>query len=413
MNASNTRQGRVFLLLRATQGLAHGLLFTALMVFYITVVHMTPFQLVLTGTALEASCLVCQLPTGIVADTFSRRWTVVAGYALMASAYLAVGLGSSFPVIAAAQVVLGVGWSATDGATEAWISSHVADANLAGLFVRGSQVGVAGQLAGLGLMVILGWRSVVLPILAGGALLGVLSVVLAVVVREGGHAGARKLAPAATAVAVTVRDTVGVLRRRPAVAIMLLAGVCVGLSSEGFDRLQTAHLLDDLGLGSWRPLPALVWIAGVDTIGLGISAAGMQLALRWRRSLDDPDRSLALLGWLNFGWAAAVAAFALVPQPLVAISMLEAAGLVRSLSGALYAAWLTRRTDPSVRATVLSLAGQGDALGEIAGGPPVGWIGSAFSIPAALVASGCCLLPSIALVTWARRLTRRVAQPAI
>ena len=68
-------QRHLFLLLRGTQGLAHGLLFTALMVFYVTVVHMTPLQLVLTGTALEASCLLCQVPTGIIADTFSRRWT--------------------------------------------------------------------------------------------------------------------------------------------------------------------------------------------------------------------------------------------------------------------------------------------------------------------------------------------------
>ena len=53
-----------------------------------------------------------------------------------------------------------------------------------------------------------------------------------------------------------------------------------------------------------------------------------------------------------------------------------------------------------VRATVLSLAGQADAIGqgaEVAGGPLGGAVGTALSLRAPLVASGLLLSPALLL----------------
>jgi len=50
-----------------------------------------------------------------------------------------------------------------------------------------------------------------------------------------------------------------------------------------------------------------------------------------------------------------------------------------------------------VRATVLSISSQANALGETGGGPVVGLIGTAFSLRAALVAAGVLLAPVVAL----------------
>jgi len=35
--------------------------------------HLSPLQLVLMGTAMEATIFLCVVPAGVVADTFSRR----------------------------------------------------------------------------------------------------------------------------------------------------------------------------------------------------------------------------------------------------------------------------------------------------------------------------------------------------
>jgi hypothetical protein len=60
--------------------------------------------------------------------------------------------------------------------------------------------------------------------------------------------------------------------------------------------------------------------------------------------------------------------------------------------------WLNRNIDDSsVRATVISMTGQADAVGQTAGGPALGAIGNAWGIPAALLAGAVVLTPAIAL----------------
>jgi DHA3 family tetracycline resistance protein-like MFS transporter len=50
-----------------------------------------------------------------------------------------------------------------------------------------------------------------------------------------------------------------------------------------------------------------------------------------------------------------------------------------------------------VRATVLSLAGQVDAVGQIAGGPLFGLVATTVSTGAAIVVAGCVLAPALLL----------------
>ena len=49
------------------------LAFTVTAVYYVTEVGMSPLQLVLVGTFMEVSIFVFEVPTGVVADTYSRR----------------------------------------------------------------------------------------------------------------------------------------------------------------------------------------------------------------------------------------------------------------------------------------------------------------------------------------------------
>jgi len=56
-----------------------------------------------------------------------------------------------------------------------------------------------------------------------------------------------------------------------------------------------------------------------------------------------------------------------------------------------------------VRATVISMSSQVDAIGQIAGGPAVGLIGSLVSVRAALLTSGVILTPVLALYRFAIR----------
>ncbi|MGD9046647.1 MAG: MFS transporter, partial [Anaerolineae bacterium] len=78
-------------------------------------------------------------------------------------------------------------------------------------------------------------------------------------------------------------------------------------------------------------------------------------------------------------------------------------GALRSVSGPLQTAWLNLSIDdPQVRATIFSVSGQADAVGQIAGGPVVGVIGNR-SIRAALVTSALLLSPVLPLYALAIR----------
>ena len=79
-----------------------------------------------------------------------------------------------------------------------------------------------------------------------------------------------------------------------------------------------------------------------------------------------------------------------------------AVSVSRGLIGPLYTAWVNRRLDSRVRATVLSMSSQVDAIGQIAGGPILGAVGN-LSVRAAITLSGLVLSPVLALFGRAAR----------
>ncbi|MGW5670905.1 hypothetical protein, partial [Micromonospora sp. NPDC003776] len=58
-------------------------------------------------------------------------------------------------------------------------------------------------------------------------------------------------------------------------------------------------------------------------------------------------------------------------------------------------AWLVAGTSSGTRATVFSIWSQVDAAGQIAGGPPAGWVGQRASLGAGVVTAGVCLVPAV------------------
>jgi DHA3 family tetracycline resistance protein-like MFS transporter len=74
-----------------------------------------------------------------------------------------------------------------------------------------------------------------------------------------------------------------------------------------------------------------------------------------------------------------------------------AVGVLRGIHGPLSSTWFNQRIDgPQVRATMFSVRGQVDAVGQIGGGPIMGMIGNV-SIRAALVVSAAILSPVLPL----------------
>jgi DHA3 family tetracycline resistance protein-like MFS transporter len=92
-----------------------------------------------------------------------------------------------------------------------------------------------------------------------------------------------------------------------------------------------------------------------------------------------------------------LAGFALTKSFWLALLLFWLIGAMRNIAAPLHTAWFNLSIDePRVRATLFSVGGQADAIGQIAGGPVVGTIGNR-SIRAALLTSALLLSPVLPL----------------
>ncbi|HEY4722459.1 MAG TPA: MFS transporter, partial [Anaerolineae bacterium] len=115
----------LYLTMELTSSLFSTMVFTVSMIYQVTIVGLNPLQLVLVGTVLEASAFLFEIPTGVVADVYSRRLSIIIGWFLIGAGFVLEGLVPRFEAILLAQVLWGLGYTFTSGATEAWIADEV------------------------------------------------------------------------------------------------------------------------------------------------------------------------------------------------------------------------------------------------------------------------------------------------
>src|SRR4051794_2888453 len=151
------------------------MIFTPLAVYYVTTVGLDPLQLVLVGTAVEGTIILFEIPTGIVADVYSRRLSIILGQVLFGTAYILEGSVPLFGAIVLAEVIRGIGETFLSGASQAWVTDEVGEERVGALFLRGAQVIRVAKLAGLGVGIGLATIQLSLPIVLGGALAMVLA----------------------------------------------------------------------------------------------------------------------------------------------------------------------------------------------------------------------------------------------
>lgn len=374
---------------------------TTNLVYQVEVAHLDPLRLLLVGSVLELTCLVFQVPTGLLADAFSRRWAVAAGYGLVGAGFVLEGLVPRFSAIAFAQVIWGIGITLANGADDAWITDEIGEERAGRLFLRGSKLSQVASLAGISVAVGLASIRLNLPIVVGGSLFLPLALYLFFAMTEAGFRAIPRQAGGFGRMAGGVRSSLASIRQRPLILTILAITVVGGLSSEGVDRLYQIHLLKDVGLPSFAGLPPILWFG---LIGVGSNVFGIIATQAVQRRLDLENHAAVTRSLFAFTATRAVmlAGFALAANLTAAIAFLWVASVMRQVFGPVQRAWLNRSLDSANRATLFSVDGQADALGQILGGPLLGVVGSQVSIRAALLASAWLL--GLALPLLARAL---------
>lgn len=398
-----TKAYYIYLGLEAAGAFLLSMIFTASSVYQVSVAWLTPFQLVLVGTALEAAIFVFEIPTGVVADVFSRKLSIVIGWLLVGLGFLVEGSFPLFGPILLAQLIWGLGYTFTSGATQAWITDEIGEASAGKAFIRASQVGVFAALLGTMVGMILGANRVNLPIQAGGVGLILLALGLVVFMPEANfHPAGSSERHSWLRMFDTFSKGLTLVKSRPALLRVLGIGFFYGLYSEGFDRLWTKHILDDIGLPAYPDLQPVIWIGLLRGTAMLLAIAGTEIARR--KIIPHNFTSVArALFFLSITLCLALFGFAGANSLWLVLVFYWIINVARQVIEPLYTAWLNQRLDSSVRATVLSMSGQVDAIGQIIGGPGIGLVGNLSSVRTALVSSGIILTPVLALYRRALR----------
>lgn len=388
--------------------LINGVLFTLALTTYglyvVDAAHLTPLQLVLAGTGLEAAAFISEVPTGVVADVYSRRLSIVIGHVITAAGFALMGAVPSFAFVLLGQVVWGVGYTFGSGAREAWLADEIGEGPAARVYLRAAQVSRVGRLAGIPLGTGLALIGLQAPFLVGGALFLVYALGVAVTMGERGYTppGRRPGEGQWRALTATMRLTAGSVRGRPVLLTILVIALLGGVSSEALDRLWPLHLVGRFSFPPFFGLGAVGWF-GLIQAGSLVGGIGAVWVAGRLTALDDPrslGRSVFLLATLLI---ASALGFALAGGFGVALVALWVTGWVRAAQEPLFLAWVNRGLDSRSRATVLSVFSQADALGQVAGGPALGVLATVRSVRAALLAVGLVLVPSLPLYGWASR----------
>jgi hypothetical protein len=360
-------------------------------VYLVVDAGLSPSQLVAIGVGQGVVALAFEVPAGVVADTISRRWSLVVSHVLMGTAMIVTGLVTDFLPVLGTQMLWGLSWTFASGADVAWITDELAEpGRIAFVLVRSGRAqltGAAAGILGVGTLGALLERRTAM-VLAGAAML-LLGLYVVARFRE------ERFVPApggrwSASWRILRRGSLLVLRSR-ALLLMFAATFMVNGAAVAFGRLQARRLVD-VGL----PTDPVLWFAVLGFLALLAGAT----ALRVVEPHVDDDRA-ALRGYVAACVAGAVGTVALAYAPeevTGSAAALLVAGIALPLTRTMSTIWVNRRTSAEVRATVHSFFAQAEYLGEIVCGAGIVVVAGLAGATPALVAGGALFAITVLLI---------------
>lgn len=352
-------------------------------------------QLLLMGTAIELAILLGEVPTGVMADVFSRKWSVVLGAFFLSAAQFASGLADEWTLYLVTQFVWGIGWTFISGAEIAWLTDEIGsvEETESVLLLRG-RLEFAAVVVGI---LLFGALSLLLPLatavmIAGGIGL-VWTLVLAIAMPETNFS--RTAGRTIDSFTKTFREGGRFVWRHKALRILGLALICGGMAAEAMDRLNLRRL-EDLGLSS-ETSPVMVFALVMLTKALlgGLVLWRFQHRFEGRRVVTGFAAIIAAVGILSI-------LLAQIPILAFAVCALIAQGGLLDVTDPLIGTWTNALAPAASRATVHSFIGQTRAFGEILGGVTLGAVAALSTLPVAWTAAGFLFLIAAANASSAR-----------
>lgn len=398
-----------YIRLRFFSALFFAVIVTVNLVYQATVVGLNPLQLVLVGTLLEFVSFVFEIPTGIVADLYSRKLSVMIGVILVGLGFMLEGSVPTFFAVLLAQVIWGVGYTFISGAREAWIADEVGENEAGRAFIKGAQAGQAGLFMGIAASMFLANIDIRIPIVAGGFFYSMQALFIAFMPENNFKpvlAGKRETFRSMKNMFIAGSELV---KKNNVFSVIIAASVIFGMFSEGFDRLWTPFMIDSFAFPSIGGIKPVVWFGAISMVA-AILAAIMTEFFKKRTDFSNHRSTVGALLLVNAFLILGVVGFGFSTGFIMAAAMYWLAAVFREIREPIHDAWINQNVTSNVRATVFSMCSQANAIGQVVGGPFLGVIASFVALRAGIIVAGLILIPTLFLYACAIKNHKLISQ---
>jgi len=359
--------------------------------YFTTRISSDPFQLAILIIALESSTFLFEIPTGVVADVYSRKWSIIIGYIIWGLGFLLQGSVQTYSFVLLSQIIWGLGFTFVSGAPEAWLVDELGHEDATPIFVRGAQIGQISSILGIICATMIGTIDVALPIIVGGAGTLLLALILAIIMPENGFKPAERDKSTRWSVFSTFIDSTREVRKTPVLRSVILIGIVIGSSAGSFDAMYTPHIVQNFDMPLFEPV---IWFGIISGGVMLLTIPSLEIAKRYLK--NNPHFPLSLiLAFFATGTILGNLIFVWTGQFYVMLLAFWLSQTLRNATKPLFMAWINQHATSSIRATVISMYWQSNASGNIIGAPLLGFVGSLSSLRIALTLSAIALTPVI------------------
>ena len=419
--------GRVVFAYVSTGGLftlATSLIWAINTIFLLQRGHLTLFEVMLVNTAFLIAQMLCEVPTGVIADTIGRKASFLLSIATIIVSTLLYVLtplmGWGIWGFVFASALLGLGFTFQTGAVDAWMVDALDAAGWEGpkdrVFAWGQMAGGAAMIGGSLAGGFLGQIDLVIPYVVRASILVLAFILVALLVHDSGFE------PRALHFSTFGQESGRILKEgtrygwsNPVVRPLMFVSAVTGVAGMFVFYSWQPLVLDLLGNSS------AVWVLGVvqsvSSVAMIGGSAFVGRLMGSGATRRRPARVLAVGSVISaagvFGIAlVGLAQFApgLLPAG-IAVSLWIAWSVMFGMLGPIRASYINEHIPSAQRATVLSLDSLFSDAGGSVGQPALGWVATVVSLPAAWVLSSLAFLGAAPLYVAAGK-AEHAAEPA-
>ncbi|WP_336046279.1 MFS transporter [Solibacillus ferritrahens] len=365
------------------------IVFTLNAIYYVSQAGLNPLQLVLLGTIMELAILFFEIPTGLVADIFGRKKSLIIGTFIIGSAHLLEGSIPSFWAIAMGAALWGIGWTFISGAETAWIADELENKELDITLLKGAKFSSLGSFLGIIMSVLIAivFTVQMAILLAGGFLILIAIISLKVIPETKFISIVSEDSSSIQQMNGALKDSLSLIKGNKILISLAAITLFTGFASEGFDRLWGPHFIEGFEMNEEH---AIYWFGAFYAVAFLLNIGLLKIIETYVK-----EHFATILVLLNSLLVITMVYFAITELFLIAAILYWVIASLRAVNYPLISVMTNKQLHSQGRATTLSLYGQLDAFGQVTGGPLVGIIALYTSVQGGIITSALLIIPTL------------------